>query len=128
MSVKLRNPQFEGQTKTKLGNSEVKGIVEALINDRLGVYLEEHPAEARRVIAKVVEAAAAFSEMTRPTSFCFMVAAISGCGPSSGGCSVRRRTRPASMRALGPVEATVKDGRKSSFSDSSAGSRSNRYR
>ena len=48
ISVKVPEPQFEGQTKTKLGNSEVKGIVEALVNDKLGVYLEEHPAEAQR--------------------------------------------------------------------------------
>jgi DNA gyrase subunit B len=57
VSVKVAEPQFEGQTKTKLGNSEVKGIVEALLNDRLGVYLEEHPAEARRVVLKGLEAA-----------------------------------------------------------------------
>jgi DNA gyrase subunit B len=57
ISVKVPEPQFEGQTKTKLGNSEVKGIVEALINDRLSIYLEEHPSEARRIIAKGIEAA-----------------------------------------------------------------------
>ena len=43
ISVKLPQPQFEGQTKTKLGNSEVKGIVETLVNDGLGSYLEESP-------------------------------------------------------------------------------------
>jgi DNA gyrase subunit B len=57
VSVKVPEPQFEGQTKTKLGNSEVKGIVEALINDRLGVYLEEHPNEAKRIVFKGIEAA-----------------------------------------------------------------------
>jgi DNA gyrase subunit B len=57
ISVKVPEPQFEGQTKTKLGNSEVKGIVEALVNDRLAVYLEEHPAEARRIVLKSIEAA-----------------------------------------------------------------------
>jgi DNA gyrase subunit B len=57
VSVKVPEPQFEGQTKTKLGNSEVKGTVEALLNDRLAVYLEEHPAEGRRVILKGIEAA-----------------------------------------------------------------------
>jgi DNA gyrase subunit B len=57
ISVKVPEPQFEGQTKTKLGNSEVKGIVEALVNDKLGVYLEEHPAEAKRVALKGIEAA-----------------------------------------------------------------------
>ena len=57
ISVKVPEPQFEGQTKTKLGNSEVKGTVEALVNDRLAVYLEEHPAEARRIVLKGLEAA-----------------------------------------------------------------------
>jgi DNA gyrase subunit B len=57
ISVKVPEPQFEGQTKTKLGNSEVKGIVEALVNDKLGVYLEEHPSEAKRVALKGIEAA-----------------------------------------------------------------------
>src|SRR6266487_6350144 len=59
ISVKLPNPQFEGQTKTKLGNSEVKGIVETLVNDGLGQYLEENPAVAKRIIGKAVEAARA---------------------------------------------------------------------
>ena len=43
ISVKVPNPQFEGQTKGKLGNSEVKGIVESLINEKLGAFLEENP-------------------------------------------------------------------------------------
>src|SRR5207237_10388014 len=50
-------PQFEGQTKTKLGNSEVKGFVEALVNERLGSYLEEHPSDAKKIATKCVEAA-----------------------------------------------------------------------
>jgi DNA gyrase subunit B len=57
VSVKVPEPQFEGQTKTKLGNSEVKGIVEALVNDRLAIHFEEHPPEARRIVAKGIEAA-----------------------------------------------------------------------
>src|SRR5437773_7119829 len=57
ISVKVPEPQFEGQTKTKLGNSEVKGTVEALVNDRLALYLEEHPTEARRIVLKGIEAA-----------------------------------------------------------------------
>ena len=57
ISVKVPEPQFEGQTKTKLGNSEVKGTVEALVNDRLARYLEEHPPEARRIAFKGLEAA-----------------------------------------------------------------------
>ena len=59
VSVKIPRPQFEGQTKTKLGNTEVKGIVEAVVNDRLGQFLEENPAVAKRIIGKAVDAARA---------------------------------------------------------------------
>src|SRR5881296_566586 len=59
VSVKLRNPQFEGQTKAKLGNSDVKGIVEAAVNEALGAYFEENPPVARRVIGKALDAARA---------------------------------------------------------------------
>jgi DNA gyrase subunit B len=59
ISIKLRSPQFEGQTKTKLGNSEVKGLIEALVNERLWTFLEENPSEARKIITKVVEASRA---------------------------------------------------------------------
>ncbi|MGH7819738.1 MAG: DNA gyrase subunit B, partial [Candidatus Binatia bacterium] len=57
VSVKVPEPQFEGQTKTKLGNSEVKGLVEALVNERLATYLERHPAEGKRIVLKGLEAA-----------------------------------------------------------------------
>ncbi|MCR4374142.1 MAG: DNA topoisomerase (ATP-hydrolyzing) subunit B [Acidobacteria bacterium] len=59
VSVKIPQPQFEGQTKTKLGNTEVKGIVEGVVNDRLGAFLEENPAVAKKVVAKAIEAALA---------------------------------------------------------------------
>src|SRR5215204_5611940 len=59
VSVKIPQPQFEGQTKTKLGNTEVKGIVETIVNDKLGQYLEENPIVAKRIIGKAVEAARA---------------------------------------------------------------------
>src|SRR5579864_6426035 len=59
ISVKLPHPQFEGQTKTKLGNTEVKGIVEAIVNDKLGAYLEENPSVAKRIIGKATDAARA---------------------------------------------------------------------
>jgi DNA gyrase subunit B len=59
ISVKIPRPQFEGQTKTKLGNTEVKGIVEAILNDKLGAYLEQNPTVAKRVVNKAVEAARA---------------------------------------------------------------------
>jgi len=59
ISVKIPHPQFEGQTKTKLGNTEVKGIVEAVVNDKLGAFLEENPPIARRIIGKAADAARA---------------------------------------------------------------------
>ncbi len=59
LHVKVREPQFEGQTKTKLGNSEVEGIVRALVNEHLGQFLEEHPPVARAIIEKAVSAARA---------------------------------------------------------------------
>jgi DNA gyrase subunit B len=59
ISVKIPQPQFEGQTKTKLGNTEVKGIVEAIVNDKLGQFLEETPVVAKKIIGKAVEAARA---------------------------------------------------------------------
>ncbi len=59
ISVKVREPQFEGQTKTKLGNSEVKGIVDNIVSDGLREYLEEHPAEAKNIINKTISASRA---------------------------------------------------------------------
>ncbi len=59
VSVKVPQPQFEGQTKTKLGNGEVEGIVASIVNDQLGVFFEENPAVARRIIEKAVLAARA---------------------------------------------------------------------
>ncbi|MDH4086790.1 MAG: DNA topoisomerase (ATP-hydrolyzing) subunit B [Nitrospira sp.] len=59
VSVKVRNPQFEGQTKAKLGNSEVKGVVEAAVNEALGNYFEENPPVARKIIGKAIDAARA---------------------------------------------------------------------
>jgi DNA gyrase subunit B len=59
ISVKIPQPQFEGQTKTKLGNTEVKGIVESVVNDRLGAFLEETPAVAKKILSKAIDAALA---------------------------------------------------------------------
>jgi len=56
ISVKLPNPQFEGQTKTKLGNSEIRGLVEQMVNEKLGTFFEENPAYAKKIIAKVGDA------------------------------------------------------------------------
>jgi DNA gyrase subunit B len=59
INIKLMNPQFEGQTKMKLGNSEVKGIVESIVNEGLGIYFEENPSVARKVIEKALQASRA---------------------------------------------------------------------
>ena len=59
LSIKLHDPQFEGQTKTKLGNSEVKGIVESIVNEQLATYLEENPTVAKKIVMKILDAARA---------------------------------------------------------------------
>lgn len=59
INVKLTNPQFEGQTKTKLGNSDIKGIVETLVSEGLSEFLEENPAAAKNILTKALEAAEA---------------------------------------------------------------------
>jgi DNA gyrase subunit B len=59
ISVKIRNPQFEGQTKTKLGNSEVKGLVEGIVYDKISSYLEENPSVAKQLLGKCLDAARA---------------------------------------------------------------------
>jgi len=74
LSVKVPEPQFEGQTKTKLGNGEVKGIVASIVNDKLSEFLEQNPAVARRIIEKGImaarsrEAARKARELTRRKS------------------------------------------------------------
>ena len=59
LSVKVMEPQFEGQTKTKLGNSEVRGAVEAAVNEHLAIFLEEHPKDSKQIIEKSLQAARA---------------------------------------------------------------------
>jgi DNA gyrase subunit B len=59
LHVKVKDPQFEGQTKTKLGNSEVEGIVKSVVNDALGEFLDKSPSVARTIIAKAISAARA---------------------------------------------------------------------
>ncbi|HEX6071138.1 MAG TPA: DNA topoisomerase (ATP-hydrolyzing) subunit B [Longimicrobiaceae bacterium] len=59
LSAKVKNPQFEGQTKTKLGNSEVKGAVESVVGEKLTEFLEEHPSAAKAIIEKALSAARA---------------------------------------------------------------------
>jgi DNA gyrase subunit B len=57
LSVKLKDPQFEGQTKTKLGNSEMRGFVETVVNQKLAEFLEENPTDAKRILSKAIGAA-----------------------------------------------------------------------
>ena len=59
VSVKLQDPQFEGQTKTKLGNPWVKGFVESNVNTKLSEFLEENPTDAKQIIQKAISAARA---------------------------------------------------------------------
>jgi DNA gyrase subunit B len=59
LSLKMKNPQFEGQTKTKLGNSEIKGLVESMLNEQLSIYFEENPAISKKIITKILDAAIA---------------------------------------------------------------------
>ncbi len=59
INVKLLSPQFEGQTKMKLGNSEIKGMVESIVNDSLGTYFEENPSVVRKIVEKALQAARA---------------------------------------------------------------------
>jgi len=65
ISVQLQEPQFEGQTKTKLGNSEVRGIVESLVNENLGIFLEENPKIAKLIVEKCVNSANAREAATK---------------------------------------------------------------
>ncbi|MDP2305181.1 MAG: DNA topoisomerase (ATP-hydrolyzing) subunit B [Pseudomonadota bacterium] len=59
LSVKISEPQFEGQTKTKLGNSEVKGLTEAIVNEQLGMFLEENPVVAKTIVSRAIDASRA---------------------------------------------------------------------
>jgi len=78
LSVKIPEPQFEGQTKTKLGNSEVKGLVDSITSEHLGYFLDEHPSTARLVINKAVEASRAREAARRARDLARRKSALEG--------------------------------------------------
>jgi DNA gyrase subunit B len=107
VSVKIPQPQFEGQTKTKLGNTEVKGIVEAIVNDKLGQYLEETPAVAKRIIGKAVDAARAREAARKARDLVRRKGALDGSSLPASWPTARnaipRRARSTSSRANRPA-------------------------
>lgn len=107
ISVKVAEPQFEGQTKTKLGNNEVMGAVDQAVGEALSYYLEEHPKEAKQIVDKVILAATARHAARKAREWCSAnhrcpVADFPVSWPTvrtkmlpNASCSLSRETRPA---------------------------------
>jgi DNA gyrase subunit B len=128
VSVRLRNPQFEGQTKAKLGNTEMRSAVEKSANEKLGDWLEEHPSEARQILNKATQAARArvaarqARDLTRRKSLlesAAMPGKLADCsskdpeqselfiveGDSAGGSA--KRARDSSFQAILPIRGKI---------------------
>ena len=133
LHVKVREPQFEGQTKTKLGNCEVEGIVKTVVNEQLGNYLEEHPPVARNIIEKAVSAARAREAARKARD---LVRKKSGAGergaPRQAGrlhaTTTRRCASSTWSRATPPAAAPSRAGSGSSRRSCRSGARSSTWR
>ena len=99
ISVKLTEPQFEGQTKAKLGNAEVKGQVETAVADSLGQYLDENPADGRRIIEKCLTAARAREAARKARDLVIRKGALDGMSLPGKLADCQERD-PAKQRAL----------------------------